>query len=156
MCGKLGGVVVELKLITENKKQFLPLLLLGDEQESMIDAYLERGALYALYDGDKLCGVIVVTCEGEKLFEIKNMAVAPHLQRRGYGRFMLKAIRDLYARPGAVLQVGTGETPATLNFYQACGFQISHRVPDFFLQYDHPIYEDGVFLRDMIYLQQKL
>ena len=28
--------------ITENKKQYLDLLLLADEQESMIDRYLER------------------------------------------------------------------------------------------------------------------
>ena len=31
--------------IAENKKQCLELLLLADEQESMIDQYLERGAL---------------------------------------------------------------------------------------------------------------
>ena len=36
--------------ITENKKRFLNLLLLADEQESMIDKYLERGELFALYD----------------------------------------------------------------------------------------------------------
>jgi len=30
-----------LTLVTEGKKRYLPLLLLGDEQESMIDRYLE-------------------------------------------------------------------------------------------------------------------
>lgn len=147
---------MELRLIVENKKRFLPLLLLGDEQESMIDVYLEQGALYVLYDGKTVCGVIVVTREDENLWEIKNMAVVPHLQRQGYGRFMIEQICKHYACPGAVLQVGTGETPSTLNFYQACGFHISYRIPDFFLQYSHPIYEDGVLLRDMIYLQQNL
>lgn len=68
---------MELRLIEKNKKQFLPLLLLADEQESMIDAYLERSALYALYDREKVCGVIVVTRETEKLWEIKNMALWP-------------------------------------------------------------------------------
>lgn len=33
-----------IKQITENKKQLIDLLLLGDEQESMIDRYLEQGA----------------------------------------------------------------------------------------------------------------
>lgn len=147
---------MELKIIAENKKDFLPLLLLADEQESMIDCYLERGQLYALYDETALCGVMVVTREGEHVLEIKNLAVPPQLQRRGYGRFMIEQIRALYSGSGRVLQVGTGETAATLQFYQACGFQISHRVPDFFLQYDHPIYDNGVLLRDMIYLQQIL
>ena len=147
---------MELKKINANKKQFLPLLLLGDEQESMIERYLERGSLYALYDGSVLCGVIVVTEEQDKLFEIKNIAVDPSLQRRGYGRMMIEQICQRYRQSDAVLQVGTGEVPSTLDFYQACGFRISHRVPDFFLQYDHPIFEDGVQLCDMVYLQREL
>ena len=36
--------------VTEDKKRYLPLLLLADEQESMIDRYLEQGDLFALYD----------------------------------------------------------------------------------------------------------
>ena len=35
--------------ITENKKRFLNLLLLADEQESMINRYLERGEMFVLY-----------------------------------------------------------------------------------------------------------
>ena len=34
--------------VQENKRQYLPLLLLADEQESMIDRYLDRGTMYAL------------------------------------------------------------------------------------------------------------
>ena len=41
---------MEIRQITENKKQFLQLLLLADEQEDMIDRYLSRGELFALYD----------------------------------------------------------------------------------------------------------
>ena len=36
--------------ISRNKKQYLDLLLLGDEQEIMIDRYLERGDLFVLED----------------------------------------------------------------------------------------------------------
>ena len=54
---------MEIRLITSNKKQFLDLLLLADEQESMIDKYLERGEMFALYD-DGLRAISVVTCEG--------------------------------------------------------------------------------------------
>ena len=31
--------------VTDNKKQYLDLLLLADEQEDMIDRYLERGRM---------------------------------------------------------------------------------------------------------------
>lgn len=36
--------------VIKNKKQFLSLLLLADEQENMIDRYLERGTMYVLND----------------------------------------------------------------------------------------------------------
>ena len=41
---------MEIKIILENKKQYIDLLLLADEQESMIDIYLETGIMFALYD----------------------------------------------------------------------------------------------------------
>ena len=57
--------------ITENKKQYLDLLLLADEQESMIDRYLERGELFVLEDeGVKAVGV--VTDEGDGVCEHRN------------------------------------------------------------------------------------
>ena len=36
--------------IDENKKRYLHLLLLADEQEDMVDRYLERGTMYVLDD----------------------------------------------------------------------------------------------------------
>ena len=64
---------MEIKKITENKEQFMDLLLLGDEQENMIRKYLDRGDLFALYAPD-LKTVCVVTQEDEKTCEIKNLA----------------------------------------------------------------------------------
>ena len=40
-------------------------------------------------------------------------------------------------------------------FYEKCGFVRSHNIPNFFTDnYDHPIYECGVQLIDMVYLQR--
>ena len=148
---------MNIREIHENKKQFLPLLLLADEQEDMIDRYLDRGVLTALYDGG-LRAVCVVTEEAPGVFEIKNLAVEPAFHRRGYGRAMVeRAVRDCRATGGRRLLVGTGDSLLTLPFYQACGFRESHRVPGFFLRYyDHPIYEGGRLLSDMIYLSMEL
>ena len=74
--------------ITENKRQYLPLLLLADEQENMIDCYLDRGTMYAIFDDD-LRAVCVVTDEGEGILELKNLAVSPAHQKKGYGRELL-------------------------------------------------------------------
>ena len=74
---------MEIKMITNNKKQFLDLLLLADEQENMIDKYLERGELFALYDND-LKSICVVTKEGNGVYELKNIATYKKYQGQGY------------------------------------------------------------------------
>lgn len=144
------------KEIIDNKKKYLSLLLLADEQESMIDTYLERGRLYVMED-DGVRAVCVVTDEGDGILEIKNLAVSAPWQRCGYGRAFVEYIRRRYRGAFHTLQVGTGDSPLTIPFYEACGFVKSHRVRNFFIDhYDHPIYEGGVRLVDMIYLRRDL
>ena len=138
----------------EDKRNYLELLLLADEQEDMIDKYLWRGELFALYDGG-LRAVCVVTDEGGGVFEIKNLAVEPRFQRRGYGRQMMELVCSRYGGRCRKILVGTGESPLTIPFYRSCGFRESHRVKDFFIDnYDHPMFENGVRLKDMIYLER--
>ena len=74
---------MNIREIHKNKKQFLPLLLLADEQEDMIDRYLERGAMYVLEDGG-VKAECVITDEGGGVLELKNLAVEPEAQRKGY------------------------------------------------------------------------
>ena len=145
---------MEIKVINENKKQFLPLLLLADEQEDMIDKYIEIGTMYVLEDDGIKCECIV-TDEGNGILEIKNIATEPECQGKGYGRKLIEFILSKYKNQYSVLQVGTGDSPLTVPFYEKCGFIRSHRIKNFFLEnYDHPIYECGVQLTDMVYLRR--
>ena len=98
------------KEIIDNKKKYLSLLLLADEQESMIDTYLVRGRLYVMED-DGVRAVCVVTDEGDGILEIKNLAVSPPWQRCGYGRAFVEYIRRRYRGAFHTLQVGTGDEP---------------------------------------------
>ena len=76
---------VEIRRVETNKKQYLALLLLADEQEDMIDRYLERGSMYVLED-DGVKAECVVTDEGGGVLELKNIAVEPDFQGKGYGK----------------------------------------------------------------------
>ena len=83
--------------------------------------------------------------------------MAPQRQGQGYGRALLRFVEEAYAGRYAVLQVGTGDSPLTLPFYEKCGFARSHTVKNFFTEhYDHPIIEGGVQLVDMVYLRKNL
>ena len=104
---------MKIREVNEDKKQFISLLLLADEQENMVDRYLEKGTMYVLEDGDVKAECVVT---------------------------------DEYS----VLQVGTGDSPLTIPFYEKCGFVRSNKIPNFFTDnYDHPIYEGGVQLIDI-------
>ena len=145
---------MEIREVKVNKKQYFSLLLLADEQEDMVDRYLDKGTMYVLDD----CGVkaeCVVTDEGDGIIEIKNIAVTPECQRVGYGKILIDFLARKYRGLYSVLQVGTGDSPLTIPFYEKCGFVRSHRIANFFTDnYDHPIYECGVQLIDMVYLQR--
>ena len=83
--------------VIENKKAYIELLLLADEQEDMIDRYLDKGKMYLL-DDNGIKFECVVTNEGDGVLEI--------------------------------------------NFFTD--------------NYANPIYENGVQLVDMVYLQRAL
>ena len=147
---------MKIRKIETDKKEYLSLLLLAAEQEDMIDRYLERGDMYVLDDGG-VRAECVVTDEGNGILELKNLAVHPDSQGKGYGRQMIRFVADTYRNRFRILQVGTGDSPATIPFYEKCGFRRSHVVRNFFTEhYDHPIYEGGKRLVDMVYLKMEL
>lgn len=142
--------------IGNSKRKYLPLMLIADEQEDMIEKYLSRGTMYVL-DDNGIKAECVVTDEGGGILEIKNIAAAPGYQRCGYGRMLIEFIERTYKDKFRILQVGTGESPLTVPFYEKCGFTESHRIRNFFTDnYDHPIVEGGVLLTDMVYLRKEL
>ena len=147
---------MKIQKVIDHKKAHLDLLLLADEQEDMIDRYLERGTMYVLED-DGVKAECVVTDEGGGILELKNIAVATDCQGKGYGNALVDFLVRTYRGQYMVLQVGTGDSPSTIPFYESCGFRRHHLVKNFFTDhYDHPIYECGVQLVDMVYLQREL
>ena len=144
------------KIIDSDKTKYMELLLIADEQVSMIDKYLYRGEMFALCD-DGVKALCVVTKEQSGVYEIKNIVTVPEYQRKGYGQHLISYIADYYKEYGGELYVGTGDSPMTLCFYEKCGFAKSHIVKNFFVDnYDHPMFEDGKQLVDMIYLKRTL
>ncbi|MFQ7684540.1 MAG: GNAT family N-acetyltransferase [Lawsonibacter sp.] len=147
---------MEIRKVETDKKRYLDLLLLADEQEDMVDRYLDRGTMYVLEDGGVKAECVVID-EGDGVLELKNIAVEPAAQGKGYGKALIDFLIETYAGQYTVLQVGTGDSPSTIPFYESCGFRRHHLVKNFFTDhYDHPIYEGEVQLVDMVYLQREL
>lgn len=147
---------MEIRKVTADKRKFLLLLLLADEEERMIDRYLDRGEMYVLDDGG-VKSECVVTDEGGGVLEIKNLATLPSEQGKGYASALIEFVAEKYKDRFSTLRVGTGESPATLPFYERLGFVRTGRIKNFFIDhYPHPIVEAGVRLVDMIVLERRL
>lgn len=149
--------MIGISRVTADKTKYMPLLLIGDEQEDMVMKYLDGCELYVMHDDGKVCAACAVTDEGGGVLEIKNISVYPEFQRRGLGRKLIDYISAEYSGRYRKLTAGTGDSPLTVPFYEACGFVRAGVVPDFFIKnYDHPIIECGVLLRAMIYFEKAI
>jgi ribosomal protein S18 acetylase RimI-like enzyme len=147
---------MRIEKIKNDKKRFLDLLLLADEQENMIDRYLERGEMFALFDDD-VKSICVVTMEGPDYCELKNIATRESEQRKGYAKKLLSNIFEHFSDRCKWIYVGTGDNTEAISFYQHLGFTYSHTVTNFFIDhYDHPIIESGRQLIDMVYYKKEL
>ena len=152
-----GEISIDMKIYqVKDKKKYMPLLLLADEQESMIEKYIQDSTTYVLDDGG-VKGEITVLKISDDILEIKNLAVHPQFQRKGYGKALIDFVCNEFKDTYSILQVGTGDSQLTIPFYEKCGFVKSHKVKNFFIDnYDHPIIENGVRLVDMIYLKKAI
>ncbi|MDD8048392.1 MAG: GNAT family N-acetyltransferase [Thomasclavelia sp.] len=148
--------MIEIKEIKQNKKDYLSLLLEADEQESMIDKYLEKGNMFVL-DDNGIKGECVVLDLQNGTTELKNIAIDPKYHHHGYGTKLLEYIINKYQDTHSSILVGTGDSKLTIPFYEKSGFKYHHTLKNFFIDnYDHKMFEDGKQLIDMIYLSKEL
>ena len=146
---------MEIKEVNSNKTDFMEILLVGDEEASMINRYLEQSTIFALYDNDILASICAVMEIDTETVEIKNLATYPEFQNKGYASKLLDYVCNRYKEKFRTVILGTGENETTLNFYKKRGFVETRRIKNFFTDnYSHPIFENGKQLVDMIYLKK--
>jgi ribosomal protein S18 acetylase RimI-like enzyme len=122
----------------------------------MIDKYLDRGEMFALFDNE-LKSICVVTAECSDTCELKNIATHEKWHGMGYGSTLIRHITAFYKDKYKTMIVGTGDVPKSIRFYERNGFYIYDRIRNFFTDnYDHPMIEDGIQLVDMVYLKKEL
>ncbi len=148
---------MQIKEITTNKADFMDILLIGDEDEKMINKYIEQSSIFVLYENKVLTSVCAVITKDNETIEIKNLATYPKYQNRGYASALINFVCNKYKINFKYLILGTGENNKTLEFYKKRGFQETHRLKNFFIDnYEYPIFEEGKQLVDMIYLKKIL
>ena len=148
----MKAVALRFRRVDAHRKSYLPLLLLADPSEAMVDRYLEAGEMTVLEDGEtgEVLAEAVMLPLGPEQIELKNLAVAENRQRQGFGSQMVRHLLAEYGSRYPEILVGT--SPAGAPFYRRLGFADSHILPGFFSAYPEPVVEDGVVLTDMLML----
>jgi len=154
------------------RDRYLPLFHLADDSRDQVRNYYQTGTLLALdgHDGEPI-GIVLVTDPAgvattgseppASTAELKAVAVVEAWQGRGVGRHLLAAtLRHLRATGAGRVIVGTASSgTGQLAFYQKAGFRLDRIERDYFSPsrgYALGILEDGIPLRDMVWMDQQL
>jgi len=132
----------------------IELLLEADPSVEKIKAYLPRSRCFvAILQGTPV-GAYAVQRIAPTVYELMNIAVSPEYQRQGIGSKLLRhAVATVHNMGARRLEVGTGTFGYQLAWYQREGFRVFAIERDFFLvNYEEPIYENGIQLKDMLRL----
>jgi ribosomal protein S18 acetylase RimI-like enzyme len=156
------GIAIRVVPAGPERDAYLPLLYLADDSVEQVRGYYQQGALYAVdtADGAPL-GMVLALDRADGAVELKAVAVDDAHHDRGIGTRMLRAVLHRLAADGvARVVVGTGNAGVgQLAFYQKAGFRLWKIERDYFGSergYPDGIVENGIPLRDMVWMDQEL
>jgi len=150
-------IMIEIKEISPD---LVPqkLLLEADPSIEHVNQYLRDSLCYVALLKNEIVGVCVLKHIDKNRIELFNIAVLPENQKSGIGSQMLQFVLDRLKQKNIdSIELGTGTFGYQLAFYQRFGFRVDSIHKDHFINnYDEPIFEDGIQLKDMLRLKLKL
>ncbi|MHC5352934.1 GNAT family N-acetyltransferase [Myroides sp. LJL115] len=146
---------IEFELLDNQSPTPYNLLLLADETKQAIDKYVFDSKVYLGKQQRQIIGVFCLYKIDSSTVELKNIAIDTKFQGKGYGSVFMQFIKELLKGKYEKLIVGTPDIAnRQINFYQKNGFVKSGVRKNFFIQnYDKPIVENGIQLKDMVILE---
>ena len=145
--------------ITKITSKHYQLFLDADPSRKIVDSYLDRAYKFELVHNGELLGVLLMLDTRPETAEIVNIAVNEKYRNHGLGEDLINFACDWAKKHHyKIIEIGTGSTSfAQLYLYQKCGFRVVNIDRDFFVDnYDDPIIENKLILRDMIRLEKKI
>ena len=134
-------------------ESLIPVLLQAEQWEPALRWSLANqvDTVYRMDDDEQIAGAAAVRWNNEPA-EIMELAVAPERQGQGLGKHLVAFLLDEGSRRGKHrLLVGTANSSiSNIAFYQKCGLRMDHVRRDYFRYYRHPVYENGIRIRDML------
>ena len=111
-------MLINIKKITSNKRDYMDLLLLADPSAEMIDKYLDKSEMFVLSINGIAVSEVVVSKTDETTCEIKNLATLPEYRGHGFAKQLLQHIFQNYKSHFSTMIAGTADP----SFYEKFGF----------------------------------
>ncbi len=150
---------IHIRRLETGEPRPMDLLLLADPSEAMVRGYIHRGICFVAEMGSRVVGEYVLIETRPQTVELVNVAVREEDQGKGIGKALVHhAIATARAMGHRMMELGTGNASiGQIALYQKCGFRIVGVDGDFFtLHYPEPLYENGIWCRDMIRMAMNL
>lgn len=146
---------LKIDILKEKESYPYELLLLADETVDAINKYLFDSEVYLVKNNSENVGVFCLYRINDQTIELKNIAVAEHFQSKGVGSLMIDFIKEKCSENFKTLIVGTADCgDQQIRFYEKNGFVKYDVRRNFFIDnYEKPIFENGIQLKDMLMLK---
>lgn len=143
------------------RDRYLPLLLLADDSEQQVRGYMQDGLLFVAEVDGRDAGIVLAIPYDQDTIELKAVAVSAERHNTGIGKQMLALVLPALKERGySRVVLGTGTSGiGQLAFYQKAGFRFWKIERDFFSPergYPEGLAENGIPLRDMVWLDQSI
>lgn len=132
------------------------LLLDADPSKELVDNYLKKGYLYGAFDNGLLIGEYLLIIHHNNTAEIINLAVLEKYRNKSIGKKLISHAENQGRIFGCnSIIVGTAEP--LIEYYLNQGFLYKKTIKNFFKDnYDTPVIDNGIILKDMIVLEKNL
>lgn len=149
---------IDFLLLKDSSEYPYELLLLADETKSAIDKYLYDSIVYVVKKNNENIAVFCLYEIDAKTIELKNIAVSESFQNLGIGSKIINFIKEIVGKQYSNIIVGTADCGLNqIRFYERNGFNKFAIRENFFIDnYEFPIIENGIRLKDMILLKCEL
>lgn len=150
---------LKFELVKDEDKYPYDLLLLADETIQSIHKYIFKSEVFVVRSNEEPVGAFCLYEIDQNTVELKNIAVVRQLQSKGIGTQIIDFIKQyLKSQQYRTLIVGTADVGIRqIKFYEKNGFLKYDIRQGFYIEnYERPIFEEGVQLKDMVLLKYQL
>ena len=132
------------------------MLLEEDTSKKLVDKYLTCGILFGAFYEKEVTGVCLLIFHNHISSEIINLAVLEKYQNQSVGKSLISMAENQARLLGCkYMEIGTAEP--LVKYYEKAGYKYHKTIKNFFVDnYDFPVTDNGIILKDMVRLIKNL